>query len=109
MSEDDYVPEAETGEFPSEHERGPAEHVEGTLAAAEAAVQGSSYPTDASSLKARYATERDEVVNETEAPADAREAILGEMTGRAGVERGDVAEYDPERELDAIEVLDGAE
>jgi len=121
MSDDDYVPEEATEEFPTERERPRAEHVEETLEAMEAAVQGSSYPTDASSLKAEYATERDEVVNETEAladvfdrlvpeeyetPAAAREAILGELTGRAGVERGDPAEYNPERELDALDLVE---
>ncbi|MCG1004504.1 MULTISPECIES: hypothetical protein [Halobacterium] len=118
---DDFVPEESTEEFPSEHERPQAEHVEETLTAMEAAVQGSSYPTNASDLRAAYATERDEVVNETEAladvfdrlvpeeydtPEDAREAILGELTGRAGIERGDLAEYNPERELDAMDLVE---
>jgi hypothetical protein len=118
---DEYVPSEETEEFPESHERERAEHVEGTLEAMEAAVQGSSYPTDASSLQAEYATARDEVTNETEAlgdvfdrmvpeeydtPEDAREAVLGELTGRAGFEHGDLAEYNPERELDAMDLLE---
>lgn len=119
--DDDYVPDEETEEFPSEHEEPPAEHVEGTLEAAEAAVSGQRYPTDASSLKAEYATARDEVTNETESladvfdrlvpeqyetPEEAREAVLGELTGRAGFEHGDLAEYNPERELDAMDLVE---
>jgi hypothetical protein len=123
MSDDseEYVPEESTEEFPSEHERTQAEHVEETLEAMEAAVQRSSYPTNASSLKAKYATARDEAVNETEAladvfdrlvpeeydtPEDAREAILGELTGRAGIEHGNHAEYNPGRELDAMDLVE---
>lgn len=116
MSEDpdDYVPEADTEEFPDEHVPDTAERVEGTLQAVEAAVEGSKYPTNASSLRAAYSTARNELPNETESladvfdrlvpeeydtPEDAREAILGELTGRAGFEHGDLSEYNPEREL----------
>ena len=123
MSEDpdDYVPETDTEEFPDEHEPDPAERVEGTLQAVEAAVEGSKYPTNASSLKAAYSTARDELPNETESladvfdrlvpeeydtPEDAREAILGELTGRAGFEHGDLSEYNPERELDEMDLLE---
>ena len=122
MSDDaDYVPDESTEEFPTEHERPQAEHVEETLEAMEVAVRRSSYPTNASSLKAEYATARDEAVNETEAladvfdrlvpeeydtPEDAREAILGELTGRAGIEHGDIAEYNPGRELDAMDLIE---
>ncbi|MFB6268634.1 MAG: hypothetical protein ABEH83_01725 [Halobacterium sp.] len=123
MSDDteEYVPEEATEEFPSEHERELAEHVEGTLTAMEAAVRGSSYPTNASSLKAAYSTARNEVPNETESladvfdrlvpehydtPEDAREAILGELTGRAGFEHGDLSEYNMERELDAMDLIE---
>lgn len=115
---DEYVPESETEEFPSEHDPERAERVEGTLEAMDTAVEGSSYPTNASSLKAAYSDARSEVANETESlgdvfdrlvpeeydtPEDAREAILGELTGAAGDERGDLAEYNPERELDEME------
>jgi hypothetical protein len=123
MSEDtdEFVPDEPTEEFPSEHERDLAEHVEGTLRAMETAIRGSRYPTNASSLKAAYSTARDEVPNETESLADvfdrlvpeeydtaedAREAILGELTGRAGEEHGDFAEYNLERELDAMDLLE---
>ncbi|MFB6071706.1 MAG: hypothetical protein ABEJ88_01925 [Halobacterium sp.] len=123
MSDDteEYVPSEETEQFPTEHDRDLAEHVEGTLQAMESAVRGSSYPTNASSLRAAYSTARDEVPNETEAlgdvfdrlvpeeyetPEDAREAILGELTGRAGFEHGDLSEYNLERELDAMDLLE---
>lgn len=118
---DEYVPDEETEEFPVEHERNLAEHVEGTLQAVEVAVRGSSYPTNASSLKAAYSDARNELPNETESladvfdrlvpeeydtPEDAREAILGELTGRAGFEHGDVSEYNAERELEALDLLE---
>jgi hypothetical protein len=121
MTDDELAPDEPEDEFPAEHERPLAEHSEETLEAMEAAVQGSSYPTNASELKAEYGTRVNEMVNETEAPADvfdrlvpeeydtpedAREAILGELTGRAGVEHGDVAEYNPERELDTMDLLE---
>lgn len=121
MAEDDLAPDEPEEEFPEEHERTLAEHTQETLEAMEATVQGSSYPTNATELKAEYASRLNEMVNETEAPADvfdrlvpeeyetpedAREAILGVLTGRAGVEHGDVAEYNPGRELDAMDLVD---
>lgn len=123
MSDDteEFVPDEATEEFPAEHERDLAEHVEGTLQAMETAVRGSKYPTNASSLRAAYSTARDEVPNETESLADvfdrlvpeeydtaqdAREAILGELTGRAGEEHGDFAEYNLERELETLGLVE---
>lgn len=81
-------------------------------------LEGVSYPTNASEMKAAYGETRAEVANETEAMGDvfdrleneeydtyedAREAVLGELTGRAGEEHGDSNEYNRERELDALE------
>jgi len=81
-------------------------------------LDGVSYPTNPSEMKAAYGESRAELPNETEAMGDvfdrledkeyetyedAREAVLGELTGRAGAERGDLNEYNRERELDALE------
>ncbi|GGL35740.1 hypothetical protein GCM10009037_19210 [Halarchaeum grantii] len=96
-----------------QHER--AEHVENII---DETVQGLEYPTNPSEMKAAYSDRVSELPNETETlgdvfdrlapdeydtPQDAREAVLGELTGEAGEERGDANEYNPERELDAME------
>lgn len=99
-----------------QHER--TEGVEETMQAVDAALEGLSYPTNPSEMKAHYGDGHDELPNETETLGDvfdrledkaydthedAREAVLGELTGRAGAEHGDTDEYNPERELDALE------
>ncbi|WP_435099168.1 DUF5789 family protein [Halarchaeum sp. P4] len=95
------------------HER--AEHVENII---DETVQGLEYPTNASELKAAYSDRVNELPNETETlgdvfdrlapeeydtPQDVREAVLGELTGKAGEEHGDENEYNPERELDVMD------
>jgi len=96
-----------------QHER--AEHVERIV---DETLDGLEYPTNPSEMKAAYSDRANELPNETESlgdvfdrlapdeydtPQDAREAVLGEVTGEAGVEHGDVDEYNPERELDALD------
>ncbi|GGL69592.1 DUF5789 family protein [Halocalculus aciditolerans] len=94
-----------------------AERVEETLEAVEATVGHASYPSNTDELRAVYADRENELPNETESLADvfdrladdeyeteaeAREAILGELTGPAGEEHGDISEYNSERELEEL-------
>lgn len=101
-----------------ERQRERSERVEETMEEVDAALDELSYPTNPSEMKAVYGESQDELPNETESlpdvfdriedkdydtPQDAREAVLGELTGRAGAEHGDRSEYNTERELDALE------
>lgn len=94
-----------------------AERVEETMEAVEATVSHASYPTNTSKLRAVYADRKNELPNETESLADAfdrladdeyeteneaREALLGELTGLAGEEHGDDAEYNSQREVEEL-------
>ncbi|MEE6210685.1 hypothetical protein U3A55_11020 [Salarchaeum sp. III] len=112
MSRDDVTDSARE----RQHER--TERVEETLEAVDATLDGLSYPTNPSEMKAVYGETAEELPNETESLGDvfdrledeeyethedAREAVLGELTGTAGREHGDENEYNPERELDALE------
>ncbi|MBP2252046.1 hypothetical protein J2754_002383 [Halarchaeum solikamskense] len=106
---------ADPNEHASERTHERAEHVESIL---EDTIDGLEYPTNTSEMKAAYGDRVNELPNETETlgdvfdrlapdeydtPQDAREAVLGELTGRAGGEHGDESEYNPERELDAMD------
>lgn len=78
-----------------------------------------SYPVETSDVQAAYADGRIDVPNETEALAvafdrltddetyeteqEVREELLGEITGEAGREQGDMNEYNPERDLEEID------
>lgn len=94
-----------------------AERVEETMDAVDATVGHASYPTNTDELRAVYVDGEAELPNETESLADvfdrladdeyeteaeAREAILGEVTGPAGEEHGDRAEYNAEWELEEL-------
>jgi len=106
---------ADPNEHASERKHERVEHVENIL---DDTIDGLEYPTNTSEMKAAYSDRVNELPNETEtlgdvfdrlAPdeydtaQDAREAVLGELTGEAGVEQGDENEYNPERELDAMD------
>lgn len=99
----------------AESERRRTERIEAEL---REELEGMKYPVETSEVKAAYAAGKIDVPNETESLADAfdrladttfdteqevREAVLGELTGRAGEEHGDVSEYNPERELEALD------
>lgn len=99
----------------AEAERRRTERIEAEL---REELQGMSYPVESSEVKAAYAEGRIDVPNETESLADAfdrladttfdsepevREAVMGELTGRAGEEHGDRSEYNPERELQELD------
>jgi hypothetical protein len=77
-----------------------------------------SYPVESSEVQAAYAEGRIDVPNETESMGDAfdrladttyeteqevREALLGELTGRAGEGQEDDVEYNEERDLRALD------
>lgn len=78
-----------------------------------------SYPVETSDVQAAYADGRIDVPNETEALAvafdrltddatydteeEVREELIGEITGQAGRERGDMNEYNPQRDLEEID------
>lgn len=83
-----------------------------------------SYPVETSDVQAAYADGRIDVPNETESLAvafdrltddatydseqEVREELLGEITGDAGREHGDVNEYNPARDLEEIDELEQA-
>lgn len=78
-----------------------------------------SYPVETSDVQAAYADGRIDVPNETEALAvafdrltddatydteeEVREELIGEITGQAGREQGDMNEYNPQRDLEEID------
>jgi len=105
----------------AESERRRTERIEAVL---QEELEGMGYPVETSEVKAAYAEGRIDVPNETEALADAfdrladttyeseqavREAVMGEITGRAGEEHGDTSEYNPERELQELDEQRGSE
>lgn len=115
MPEDEHASETSHIGRMDQRERDRTERIEEEL---REELDGQQYPTNTAELSREYAQTVVHLPRDTESlgdvfdrlapdeydsPQEAREAVLGELTGTAGFERGDDSEYNPERELDALE------